>query len=359
MQKASSARLAPKSSSLSRGRPRAPVSDDPAIELKREKQRASALKYKEKKKALAGASAGASAKSTASSTASSIGVKKRGRPPLSAKMGTGTASAMTTVVAPPIINPVNKKEVKAKALSTIGRAIKGNLARKELAELKQDKKFGDVDLDLLTTIKIPYRDAKKYFSKDLAMLKYINRVYRMENDNKEPDDISLIELEYMPFSNYDYFVIPYFDPKKANDDEDEVAKIYRTKVPRNRDTDYSDYLYNKYITPPSNPNRYNYNAMSGSGSIPMEGNMSGGKRNPFSPNNSSVGSKSDAVSQVSNYPSSNSSNTKRGTNSSNSSDSMQKTDLKRYRRNKLAGKYSSSSSNMSEKSYKSWGTIND
>lgn len=294
-------------SSRSVGAPRKPVSADPKIQARRD---ASQAKRDAKK---ASSTAPNSAAGSAASSAAGTGAKKRGRPPLSAKMGTATASGAATVPTF-IINTGNNSSLQQlkerTAKSTLGRALKMKLARKELSELKQDKKFGDVDLDSLTTIQIPYRDAKKIFSKDIAMLKYINRVYKMENDGKAPDDISLVELEYRPFSTYDYYVIPYFDPAKKDDDEDEVAQLYRTKVPRSRDVNFSDYLYNKYITPPSNPNRKNYSASVGTGSIRGEGS-SGAP----STNRSSVSSKSDAFSPVSDATTTRSSRSSRSSSS--------------------------------------------
>ena len=313
MQKASSARQAPNSSSFGIGRPRGPVSDDPAIELKRERQRAAALKYREKKKLGAGAGEGAGA----SSTSIYVNAKKRGRPPLNTKMGTGTASAMTTVVAPAIINPVKKspvkrpvtrtesKRIKKEPLSIIGRAIKGNLARKELAELKQDKKIGVVDTKELTTIEIPYRDAKKYFSKDKAMLRYIYQMHKYNNRGEEPDDISTVTMEYKPYDEYDYFALPVVTPAPTEKDKDnEEFKLYRTKIPRMRDESYSDYLYNKFIYP-------NYvdrhNVSSGSGSIGSN----------VSANRSIMSNKSDEPYPISDWTSSSSNSSKIGTNSSN------------------------------------------
>jgi hypothetical protein len=347
------------------GAKRAPVSEDPKVQARRDAARES---YAKKKASSAAGSAASSA--AASSAAGSAVAKKKGRPPGSGakQMGTATASGAATVANPTFImntgnNTTIEKLTEATASATIGRALKKKLARQELAELKQNKKFGVVDEELLTSIQIPYRDAKKFFSKDLAMLKYINYKHKRDNDGQAPEDISLVELEYIPFANYDYFLLYYSVPEpNERDSTNEQGYEYRTKVPRNRDTDYSDYLYNKYIT----KGVMDYEYGRGSGSIPAEGDLPGGKKNPYSSNKSSVGTKSDAVSAYedsSDFKSSKSSkkglpspswsvsssiSSKKGTNSSNSSDSYMTAELKRFRRDKAAGKYPSSSSSSKE-----------
>jgi hypothetical protein len=183
-------------SSSGAGAPRKAVSEDPKVQARREAARASYAKK-------VSSAAGSAASSAAGSAAGSAVAKRKGRPPGSGakQMGTATASGAATVANPTFImntgdNTTIEKLTEATASATIGRALKKKLARQELAELKQNKKFGEVNPETLTSIQIPYRDAKKYFSKDLAMLKYINYKYKRDNEGKAPEDISLVELEY-------------------------------------------------------------------------------------------------------------------------------------------------------------------
>jgi hypothetical protein len=261
----------------------APVSDDPKIQARRDAQRASYAK--KKSVSTATSTANSLAPSTATSRAGSSsppGAKKRGRPP---KAGTATASGATTVANPTFVmttggNASLQKLNEEVASSTIGRAIKNKLARTKLAELKYDREIDKYVKRFNTRINIPYKDAIKYFSKDKRMMRYLEDKYNYDNLN----DDSVVDFIYKPYSTYDLFEFSY--RKKGS----KYSSNYRTKVPRSRDVDYSDYLYNKYIT----KGVQDYDASSGSGSIRGEGSSGAVSSNMFP-----VGTKSDAISPFS------------------------------------------------------------
>jgi len=341
--------VAASSSSVKRGqgRPRNPVSDDPAYELKKQKQRESAAKTAAKKKAMSvGNSAASSVNTAAGSTTLS---------------GAPTGLAQNTFLIDRGSNAgVARRMIETEASSKIGKAIKDKLARTvartKLGELRYDKTM-EGDKGELFDIEIPYKDAKKYFSKDKRMMKYMQMNYG--EDGKPPADEEGIPLLYKPYSTYDFFEFSYYDEKGGNSSNSTANKTYRTKVPRSRDVDYSDYLYNNFITIGKNKD-YSYEV--GSGGI--RGEASSGAA---SSNKSMVGTKSNDIGQVSfsTTKSSSSSNpvfkvknarsassspavSRKSGNTSNSSDSWATTDRKRFRRNKLAGKYDSSTSSSKE-----------
>lgn len=342
---AASAAAAASSSSIKRsvGRPRKPVSEDPVIALKQQRQRESAAKYRAKIKA---ASVGNSAASSVNTAAGSATLS-----------GAPTLGQNTFIVDRGSISGVVKKMREEEASSTIGKAIKNKLARTKVAELKYDRSMGG-DKGELFDIEIPYKDAKKYFSKDKRMMKYMQMNYGGK-DGSPPADEEGIPLRFKPYSTYDFFEFGYYDEKGGNNSSSSANKTYRTKVPRSRDVDYSDYLYNNYITIGENKD---YSPDFGSGGIRGEGSSGAA-----SSNKSMVGTKSNDIGQVSfsTTKSSSSSNpvikvrnarsvssspavSRKSGNTSNSSDSWATTDMKRYRRNKLAGKYDSSTSSSKQ-----------
>ena len=338
--------VAASSSSIKRsvGRPRKAESEDPATALKQQKARESAAKYRAKKKAMSvGNSAASSVNTAAGSTTLS---------------GAPTGLAQNTFLIDRGSNAgVYKKMRETEASSTIGKAIKNKLARTKLGELRYDRSMGG-DKGELFDIEIPYKDAKKYFSKDKRMMKYMQMNYGGK-DGSPPADEEGIPLQYKPYSTYDFFEFSYYDEKGGNNSSSTANKTYRTKVPRSRDVDYSDYLYNNFITIGDNKD---YSPDFGSGGIRGEGSSGAA-----SSNKSMVGTKSNDIGQVSfsttksksssspvfkvkNARSASSSPavSRKSGNTSNSSDSWATTDMKRFRRNKLAGKYDSSTSSSKQ-----------
>lgn len=344
--KDTTASTAASSSSIKRsvGRPRKAESEDPATALKQQKARESAAKYRAKKKAMSvGNSAASSVNTAAGSTTLS---------------GAPTGLAQNTFLIDRGSNSgVVRKMRETEASSTIGKAIKNKLARTKLGELRYDRTM-EADKGKLFEIEIPYKDAKKYFSKDKRMMKYMQMNYGGD-DGSAPADEEGIPLLYKPYSTYDFFEFGYYDEKGGNSSNSTANKTYRTKVPRSRDVDYSDYLYNNFITIGDNKD---YSPDFGSGGIRGEGSSGAA-----SSNKSMVGTKSNDIGQVSfsTTKSSSSSNpvfkvknarsassspavSRKSGNTSNSSDSWATTDRKRFRRNKLAGKYDSSTSSSKQ-----------
>ena len=330
------------------GRPRNPVSDDPAYELKKQKQRESAAKSAAKRKAMSvGNSAASSVNTAAGSTTLS---------------GAPTGLAQNTFLIDRGSNSgVARRMERSEASSKIGKAIKDKLARTvartKVGELRYDRTM-EGDKGELFDIEIPYKDAKKYFSKDKRMMKYMQMNYGGD-DGSAPADEEGIPLRFKPYSTYDFFEFGYYDEKGGNSSSSTANKTYRTKVPRSRDVDYSDYLYNNFITIGKNKD---YSPDFGSGGIRGEGSSGAA-----SSNKSMVGTKSNDVGQVSfsttksssssspvmkvrnaRSVSSSPASSKKSGNTSNSSDSWATTDRKRFRRNKLAGKYDSSTKSSKE-----------
>jgi len=332
------------SSKRSVGRPRKAESEDPAIALKQQKARESAAKYRAKKKAMSMGNSAASSVNTAAGSTTLSGAP------------TGLAQN-TFIIDRGSIAGVAKKLERSEASSIIGKAIKNKLARTKVAELKYDRTMGSFK-DGLFSIEIPYKDAKKYFSKDKRMMKYMMMNYGDYKKNIPPADEEGIPLKFRPYSNYDYFEFSYYDEANNVSNASSTAnKVYNTKVPRSRDIDYSDYLYNNFITIGNNKD---YDASAGSGGIRHEGSSGAA-----SSNKSMVGAKSDDIGQVSSSSSaspvfkvkkvkkarsvsSSPAPKKKGTNSSDSSDSVYTADMKRFRKDKAAGKYASSTSSKSE-----------
>jgi hypothetical protein len=333
-------------SSKPRGKPRNPVSDDAAYELKKQKGRESAAKYRAKQKAMSMGNSAASSVNTAAGSTTLSGAP------------TGLAQN-TFLIDRGSIAGVAKKLEQNEASSIIGKAIKNKLARKKVGELKYDNLMGG-GKDGLFDIEIPYKDAKKYFSKDKRMMKYMMMNYGDYKKNIPPADEEGIPLRFRPYSNYDYFEFSYYDEANNVSNASSTAnKNYNTKVPRSRDVDYSNYLYNNFITIGKNKE---YEPSVGSGSIRGEGEIGAA-----SSNKSMVGSISGDIGQVSfsTTKSSSSSNPvfkvrnarsvssspasrKKGTNSSDSSDSLMTASMKRFRKDKAAGKYASSTSSSKE-----------
>lgn len=311
------------SSSASVGRPRSAVSDDPALELKRQKQRESAAKYRAKRKA---------------TSANNIPL---GQSQSQSYMGSSEASQNSTALAMSSHIMNNDKEMRqSEASSLIGKAIKNKLARTKVAELKYDRAM-DTDKGATTDIEIPYKDAKKFFSKDKRMMKYMNM-----NLGSNPAEEEGISITYKPFSTYDYFEYNYYDQSKANNSSSSANKIYRTKIPRSRDVDYSDYLYNKFVK----KSEEIYKGGKGSGNIRGEGSSGAA-----SANKSSVGAKSSMSSSKSSASSSKSSSVsglrraKSGLSAvSSTSSSGTSSSMKNFRK-KYPNGYQSSASSMEDR----------
>jgi hypothetical protein len=337
---ASSVASSTASSKRSVGRPRKAESEDPAIALKQQKARESAAKYRQKKKAMSMGNSAASSVNTAAGSTTLSGAP------------TGLAQN-AFIIDRGSIAGVAKKLEQNEASSKIGKAIKNKLARTKVAELKYDRTMGSIK-DGLFSIEIPYKDAKKYFSKDKRMMKYMMMNYGDYAKNIPPADEEGIPLQFRPYSNYDYFEFSYYDEANNKSNASSTAnKNYNTKVPRSRDVDYSDYLYNNFITIGNNKD---YEPSAGSGGIRHEGSSGAA-----SSNKSMVGSISGDIGQVSSSSSSpvfkvkkarsvssSPAPKKKGTNSSDSSDSVMTASMKRFRRDKAAGKYASTTSSKSE-----------
>lgn len=196
------------------GKPRAAPSDDPAVELKRQKAREAAAKYRAKK---------SSAMSSATSASS-------------------TASSMVS------LNPVigNKSLLKGfvedKAKGVLTSAVQGNKARDEMRKLKEAKlqanaadymkkvfgvKKGD---DFMPLIKLPYKDIRTLLKQQFPEHWNFIKKHQGEKD---------IELKYKPYMGYNYFGYMYKD-------DDGKMKEYPMKIEVSVDEDYTNYLADQF-----------------------------------------------------------------------------------------------------------------
>lgn len=201
------------SSSALVGRPRAAASEDPALELKRQKAREAAAKYRAKK------SSAASAMSSTSAAASSV--------PQPLVMNKSLLKGFAV-----------SEDKKAKAKGVLTSAVKGNKARDEMRKLKEAKlqanaakymetrfgvKKGD---DFMPLIKLPYKDFRRYIKYQFPEHWNFIKKYQKSGD---------IVVKFKPYRGYNYFGYMYKD-------DDGKMKEYPMKIEVSVDEDYANYL---------------------------------------------------------------------------------------------------------------------
>lgn len=199
------------------GRPRAAASEDPALELKRQKAREAAAKYRAKKS--------------------------------SAMSSTSAAASSSAPVNQPLV--MNKsllkgfaasEEKKAKAKGVLTSAVQGNKARDEMRKLKEaklqadaakymEKRFGvKKGDDFMPLIKLPYKDFRRYLKYQFPEHWNFIKKYQRSGD---------IEVKYKPYRGYNYFGYMYKD-------DDGKMKEYPIKIEVSVDEDYANYLADNF-----------------------------------------------------------------------------------------------------------------
>lgn len=215
------------SSSSSVGRPRAAASEDPAVELKRQKQREAAARYRAKM---------SSSKSTASAMSAT---------PSTFSMSSASA-AKPIVGNKALLKGFNENEgKKAKAKGVLTSAVQGNKARDEMRKLKEAKlqanavkymeklgiKKGD---DLVLKVKLLTKDIRT-----LLIQQFPEHWKFIKKKEKEKGMKDTIELKYKPYMGYNYFGYMYKDDSGN-------MKEYPMKIEVSVDENYSNYLQDQF-----------------------------------------------------------------------------------------------------------------
>jgi hypothetical protein len=222
-------------------RPRSAVSDDPAVEKRREQNRQAQAKNREKQKAL---KAGAQTSLGKSSLAS---------------IAEGSPAKAKIITNKPISQAVKEKMSEEEAKNIISRAMSVYKAEDALNLLRYKKKMKEIQKkaqDWLKTqqveieneklayvyIQISTKSFKTYIGESYPQ--YLQKIEDYQHKNvdyqdKVKGDEYTLYLKYRPYQDYDYFVFSY--RRKDGSITDKEMKISYTA-----DVRFSTYLQNQY-----------------------------------------------------------------------------------------------------------------
>jgi len=168
-----------------------PTSEDPKIQERRDKARAS---YAKKQGAKSGASS--------------------------------LSSSLVLPLIPPSLK-ILETAVINNAKNTIGKAVKNKLERTVAKKKLEEKRKG---FGVMVDVKLPMSDVERYFRQYPKAIEFLkSKGYHYLGED--------VPLKYRAYLNYDFFIFEY-----------DNGKQYQIKINTDADMNYSSYLYDKYFS---------------------------------------------------------------------------------------------------------------